>query len=111
VQVPAELSRRLRGVPEDRLADEAMTACAETISDLRQIPGVAGVHVMAVANEHRIPAILRLAGLSKGRGLAGLSEVGGEAGTAATAGRRSARADGTRGGLGGSSPRGDTDAG
>ena len=63
VQVPAELSRRLRGVPEDRLADEAMTACAETISELRRIPGVAGVHVMAVANEHRIPPILQLAGV------------------------------------------------
>jgi methylenetetrahydrofolate reductase (NADPH) len=53
----------LRGVPEDRVADEAMTACAETISELRQIPGVAGVHVMAVGNEHRIPAILQRAGI------------------------------------------------
>jgi methylenetetrahydrofolate reductase (NADPH) len=65
VQVPAELSRRLRGVGEDRLADEAMTACAETISELRQIPGVAGVHVMAVGNEHRIPAILQRAGIGE----------------------------------------------
>jgi methylenetetrahydrofolate reductase (NADPH) len=103
VQVPAELARRLRGVRPERLADEAMTACAETISELRQIPGVAGVHVMAVGNEHRIPAILRLAGLD---------EVGGEAGAAATAGRRLAvkgageAGGGTRGGLGGSSPRG-----
>ena len=63
VQVPAELGRRLRGVPEDRVADEAMTACAETIIELRQIPGVAGVHVMAVGNEHRIPAILQRAGI------------------------------------------------
>jgi methylenetetrahydrofolate reductase (NADPH) len=63
VQVPAELSRRLRGVPEDRVAHEAMTACAETIIELRQIPGVAGVHVMAVGNEHRIPAILQRAGI------------------------------------------------
>jgi methylenetetrahydrofolate reductase (NADPH) len=65
VQVPAELSRRLRSVGEDRLADEAMTACAETISELRQIPGVAGVHVMAVGNEHRIPAILQRAGIGE----------------------------------------------
>jgi methylenetetrahydrofolate reductase (NADPH) len=63
VQVPAELGRRLRGVPEERVADEGMTACAETISELRQIPGVAGVHIMAVANEHRIPEILRRAGI------------------------------------------------
>jgi methylenetetrahydrofolate reductase (NADPH) len=65
VQVPAELSRRLRGVPADRIADEAMTACAETISEIRQIPGVAGVHVMAVGNEHRVPAILQRAGIPK----------------------------------------------
>jgi methylenetetrahydrofolate reductase (NADPH) len=64
VQVPAELSRRLRGVPEERVADEGMAACAETISEIRQIPGVAGVHVMAVANEHRVPAILQQAGVA-----------------------------------------------
>jgi methylenetetrahydrofolate reductase (NADPH) len=64
VQVPAGVSRRLRGVPEDRTADEGVAICAETIAELRQIPGVAGVHVMAVGAEHRIPAILRHAGLA-----------------------------------------------
>ena len=108
VQVPAEVARRLRGVPEDRTAEEGMAICAETITALRQIPGVAGVHVMAVANEHRIPAILQRAGI-------------GGAGLPATAGRRLAvkgdseggtgrRAGGrdTRGNLEGSSPRGST---
>jgi methylenetetrahydrofolate reductase (NADPH) len=80
VQVPAELSRRLRGVPEDRIAEEAMTACAETISELRHIPGLAGIHLMAPAHEHRIPAILQLAGLSEGRGLGGSSPRGSNAG-------------------------------
>lgn len=65
VQVPAELSRRLRGVPANRVADEAMTACAETIDEIMRIPGVAGVHVMAVANEHRIPVILQRAGVPR----------------------------------------------
>jgi methylenetetrahydrofolate reductase (NADPH) len=108
VQVPAELARRLRGVPPERVADEAMTACAETISELMRIPGVAGLHVMAVGNEHRIPAMLRLAGFG---------EVGGQAGTAATAGRRLAVEGASEGGtgrwvggggprVGGSSPRG-----
>jgi methylenetetrahydrofolate reductase (NADPH) len=111
VQVPAEVSRRLRGVPEDRTADEGMAICAETISALRQIHGVAGVHVMAVGNEHRVPAILQLAGVSPmAARLAanGASRGIGEAGPSATAGRRLARAEGTRGGLGGSSPRGNT---
>jgi methylenetetrahydrofolate reductase (NADPH) len=63
VQVPAAVSRRLRGVPEDRVADEGIAICAETIGQLRQVPGVAGVHVMAVGNEHRIPVILQRASL------------------------------------------------
>jgi methylenetetrahydrofolate reductase (NADPH) len=63
VHVPEGLARRLRGVPADRIADEGMAACAETIRELRRMPGVAGVHVMAVGNEHRVPAILEQAGL------------------------------------------------
>jgi methylenetetrahydrofolate reductase (NADPH) len=63
VRVPEGLARRLRGVPAGRVADEGMAACAETIRELRQLPGVAGVHVMAVGNEHRVPAILEQAGL------------------------------------------------
>ena len=63
VQVPAGVARRLRGVPQDRVADEGIAICAETISELRRIPGVAGVHVMAVGAEHRVPVILRQAGL------------------------------------------------
>jgi methylenetetrahydrofolate reductase (NADPH) len=64
VQVPADVARRLRGVPEDRVADEGIAICAETISELSEIPGVAGVHVMAVGAEHRIPLILQQAGLA-----------------------------------------------
>jgi methylenetetrahydrofolate reductase (NADPH) len=58
------VSRRLRGVPPDRVADEGLAICAETISELAQVPGLAGVHVMAVGAEHRIPVILRQAGLA-----------------------------------------------
>jgi methylenetetrahydrofolate reductase (NADPH) len=58
------VSRRLRGVPDNRVADEGIAICAETISELARVPGVAGVHVMAVGAEHRIPAILRQAGLA-----------------------------------------------
>jgi methylenetetrahydrofolate reductase (NADPH) len=87
VQVPDALARRLRGVPADRTADEGITICAETISELRQIPGLAGVHVMAVGNEHRIPLILQQAGL--GPSAAMTSEM-----PDARAGLAPARADG-----------------
>ncbi len=64
VQVPSEVSRRLRGVAADKTADEGVAICAETIAALRQIPGLSGVHVMAVGGEDRIPVILELAGLA-----------------------------------------------
>jgi methylenetetrahydrofolate reductase (NADPH) len=67
VQVPADVARRLLGVPASRTAEEGIRLCAETIGLLRDMPGVAGVHVMAVGNEHRIPEILRLAGLAPGQ--------------------------------------------
>jgi methylenetetrahydrofolate reductase (NADPH) len=64
VHVPAEITRRLLSVPADRIAAEGIRLCAETICQLRQIAGVAGVHVMATGNEQHIPEIMRQAGLS-----------------------------------------------
>jgi methylenetetrahydrofolate reductase (NADPH) len=64
VGVPEPVARRLRGVPADRTAQEGIALCAETIAALREIPGVAGVHVMAPGSEGRIPQILEQAGLA-----------------------------------------------
>ena len=65
VAVPAALERRLRGVPAHRVAEEGMAACAETVAALRELPGLAGVHVMAVAYEQGVPEILTAAGLGR----------------------------------------------
>jgi methylenetetrahydrofolate reductase (NADPH) len=65
VHVPDEVGRRLRGVPADRVAAEGVTLCVETIQALREIPGVAGVHVMAFGYERGIPEILERAGLER----------------------------------------------
>jgi methylenetetrahydrofolate reductase (NADPH) len=62
LRIPEEVARRLRLVSEDCIAEEGVSICAEIIGELRQIPGVAGVHVMAMGNEHRIPVILERAG-------------------------------------------------
>jgi methylenetetrahydrofolate reductase (NADPH) len=64
VVVPAAFERRLRGVPGDRVAAEGMAACAETVAALREVPGVAGVHVMSVGYERGVPEILAAAGLT-----------------------------------------------
>jgi methylenetetrahydrofolate reductase (NADPH) len=63
LHIPDEIDRRLRAVPEDRVADEGMRLCAEVIQLVREIPGVSGVHVMAFGYERGIPEILERAGV------------------------------------------------
>ena len=63
--VPDEVVRRLRGVPDDQGAAEGQRLCVEIIEQVRALPGVAGIHVMAVGQEEAIPAILERAGLPK----------------------------------------------
>ena len=62
MHVPDDVERRLRGVPSDRVAAEGLRVCVETIQPLREIPGVAGVHLMAFGYERGVPEILAAAG-------------------------------------------------
>ena len=64
VNVPLDVEQRLRGVPPDQVGEEGMRLCAETIQQLTEIPGVAGVHVMAFGFERGVPEILERAGFS-----------------------------------------------
>lgn len=64
VRIPAAVDRRLRGVPEDQVAAEGARLAAETIERLMTVPGLSGVHVMAIGHEGAIPGILRQAGLA-----------------------------------------------
>lgn len=66
VHVPDDVGKRLRGVPADRVADEGVALCAETIRALRELPGVSGVHVMAFGFERGIPELLERAGVRGG---------------------------------------------
>jgi methylenetetrahydrofolate reductase (NADPH) len=63
MHVPETVTRRLRGVPADRVALEGVEICVETIQRLRQVPGVAGFHLMALGHERGIPDLLEGAGL------------------------------------------------
>lgn len=65
IHVPEEFSRRLHGVPTERVAAEGVQICVETIQQLREIPGVAGVHVMAFGFERGVPEILERAGVRR----------------------------------------------
>jgi methylenetetrahydrofolate reductase (NADPH) len=63
--VPDEVMRRLRGVPSDQVAAEGLKLCSEIIAEVKTIPGVAGVHVMAFSWEEAIPEILERAGVAR----------------------------------------------
>jgi methylenetetrahydrofolate reductase (NADPH) len=65
IHVPDEVAGRLRGVPADRVAEEGMRICVETVQRLRETSGVAGVHVMAFGYERGVPEILERAGLGQ----------------------------------------------
>jgi methylenetetrahydrofolate reductase (NADPH) len=66
LHIPGEVDRRLRAVPADQVPEEGVRICAEIIEQIRVIPGVSGVHVMAPGYEQAIPGILDRAGLAPG---------------------------------------------
>ncbi len=63
LDVPEEIVSRIKGVPSEQRRKEGLKQCAEIIRELREVPGVAGVHVMAIEWEEAVPEILELAGL------------------------------------------------
>jgi methylenetetrahydrofolate reductase (NADPH) len=65
MEIPEELINRLAGVPKEDQADEGIKIAVETIQKVREIPGVDGIHLMAIEWEHKVPEILAAAGLDK----------------------------------------------
>jgi len=64
IEVPDTLIKRIKGVPKDNRAEEGIQICIEQIQQLRETPGVHGIHLMAIEWEHRVPEIVQRAGLS-----------------------------------------------
>ena len=61
LSVPDALVRRMASAQDPREA--GLEICLETIEKLRQIEGVSGIHLMAVAWEDAVPRIVKDAGL------------------------------------------------
>jgi methylenetetrahydrofolate reductase (NADPH) len=59
--VPDALIDRLKGAQDKK--KEGINIAVETIQRLKEIEGVAGVHVMAIAWEEIVPEIVERAGL------------------------------------------------
>lgn len=63
MDVPAELIKRLEGAGKGKMAEEGIKFAIEQIEEFKQMEGVAGVHLMAIEWEHRVPEIAERAGV------------------------------------------------
>lgn len=65
MDIPEDSVKRIAGVPKEKQAQEGIAIAVETIRRVREIPGVAGIHLMAIEWEEKVPEILESAGLSQ----------------------------------------------
>ncbi len=63
MDVPDDTIKRLQGVPKDKQAEEGIKIALEQIAEFKEMKGVAGVHLMAIEWEHRVPEIAERAGM------------------------------------------------
>jgi methylenetetrahydrofolate reductase (NADPH) len=64
------MSDAIKGIPSEEKAarraawqETGINICVEIIQQVREIPGVAGVHIMAIEWEEAVPTIVEKAGL------------------------------------------------
>lgn len=63
VHIPEPIMQRLAKTPKAQQRDEGKRICVEMIQQIRQIEGVAGIHVMAYRQEKLVAEIINEAGL------------------------------------------------
>jgi methylenetetrahydrofolate reductase (NADPH) len=65
VHIPDAVIQRLAGAQSQKR--EGKKLCIELIQEIREIPGVSGVHVMAYRQEEAVAEIIQSSGVLKGR--------------------------------------------
>jgi len=63
MDVPDEIVGRMEKSPKEKREEEGIQICVEVIQQVREIPGVAGIHLMAIEWEEAVPEITERAGL------------------------------------------------
>jgi 5,10-methylenetetrahydrofolate reductase len=63
MSIPAGVFQRLQDAGDAGARDEGIKIAVEMIHAVREIPGVAGVHVMAILQEDAVPEIVEAAGI------------------------------------------------
>jgi methylenetetrahydrofolate reductase (NADPH) len=61
--IPDELIDRLRAAGKGNVAAEGIKILCEQIKELRELEGIAGIHLMAIEWEHKVHEIVEMAGL------------------------------------------------
>ncbi|MEW6140243.1 MAG: methylenetetrahydrofolate reductase [Thermodesulfobacteriota bacterium] len=63
MDVPDDLLQRMKDTPKEKQAEEGIKIAVETIQQLREMAGIAGVHIMAIEWEEKVHEIASNAGL------------------------------------------------
>jgi methylenetetrahydrofolate reductase (NADPH) len=63
MDIPDDVIKRIERVPKDKQREEGIRICVESIEKLKEMPGVKGVHIMAIEWEDAVGEIAERAGL------------------------------------------------
>jgi methylenetetrahydrofolate reductase (NADPH) len=63
MDVPDEVIARLEGAGKGKVGEEGIRICVETIQQLKEMEGVAGVHIMSIEWEEKVREVVTAAGL------------------------------------------------
>jgi len=63
MDIPDSLKQRLKGVEKEQQPEEGIKYALEQIEEFKSMEGVAGVHLMAIEWEERVPEIAKRAGV------------------------------------------------
>jgi methylenetetrahydrofolate reductase (NADPH) len=63
IDVPDDVVARMDGTPAERQAEEGLAMALEIVEQVRAIPGISGMHLMAIRNEEAILRVVEGAGL------------------------------------------------
>jgi methylenetetrahydrofolate reductase (NADPH) len=63
MDVPESMIKRLQGAAKGKVAEEGIKIALEQIEEFREMKGIAGIHLMAIEWEHKVPEIAERAKL------------------------------------------------
>ena len=63
MDVPDDIINRLKGVEKKKQGQEGIAIACEQIQEFKEMDGIAGIHLMAIEWEHRVPEIAEQAGM------------------------------------------------